>query len=100
MTKFARAYEMFTDNTNVARKDFIATLVEKLGMTPAAASTYHYNCKKKFADQGITEETKEEVKSTIPVKVEAAAPVEKVIADKYEVVVPDCVPAFLLKARR
>lgn len=95
MTKFARAYEMFTANTNVARKEFIATLVEKLGMSPAAASTYHYNCKKKFA------ESAEQSAEVVPVTAEVITTEQaKVVADHYEVVVPDCVPAFLLKGRR
>lgn len=39
-------YKRMSVNAEPARKDVIAAFVKDLGMTPAGASTYHYNCKK------------------------------------------------------
>ena len=50
MSKIEKAFEMFKANSTMARKDFIAKLVNELGLSTAAASTYHYNCKKKFEE--------------------------------------------------
>lgn len=90
MTKFEIALNKFAENPNVARKDFIARLVAELGMTESGASTYHYNCKKKFA---------EEAKPVAAVVVVApkTEEVKKPVVKTANTVIDFEIPAFLQK---
>lgn len=45
-SKMSRARELFAKQKDQSRKAVIAVFVEKLGLSPVAASTYFYACKK------------------------------------------------------
>lgn len=92
MTKFDKAYKIFLIDPTASRKQFIQTFVEELGMSSAAASTYHYNCKKKYSESAPAVIAPAVI---APVKVVDQEP--KAVATKYVVRTPDCVPAFLIK---
>ena len=96
MSKIEKAFEMFKANSTMARKDFIAKLVNELGLSTAAASTYHYNCKKKFEESN---KTAEEAKVVEPVVASntVAATVESVEINVEEVD-DSVVPEFIKKS--
>lgn len=45
-TKMERAIEIYKNMPGATRQQIIDAFVSQLGMTPAGASTYQYNCKK------------------------------------------------------
>lgn len=45
-TKMERALEIYKNMPGASRQQIIDAFVSQLGMTPAGASTYQYNCKK------------------------------------------------------
>lgn len=54
MTKQEQANQIVANNTNLSRKEVIAIIRDKLGMTDAGASTYYYNAMKKLKNADKT----------------------------------------------
>lgn len=64
MTKAERAIEIFNEVAGV-RAAFIASVVSELGMSPAGASTYFQNTKKKVAGEKVKHYSAKDKKSTV-----------------------------------
>lgn len=97
MSKIEKAFEMFKANSTMARKDFIAKLVNELGLSTAAASTYHYNCKKKFEESKKADEQAMDCSGWVAAG-NTAVETPKAVEINVEEVDDSAVPEFLKKS--
>lgn len=89
MSKIEQAKALYAANSTLTRKEMIALFVDKLGLTPAAASTYQNTAKKAFeaGAPAPAVEAIEEVKPTTAgalKKAEAAKPAKRVAKESSD----------------
>lgn len=82
MSTFNQVQKLYNENSNLSRKDFIALIVNTLGMKENTASVYHNKCKKN-ASQPVVENQHVSVnivekEKAEPVNSKAALPLHRV----------------------